>query len=53
MKTFIFVCDVCNKEIEVPAGKRPPVCCRKIMRKKYTVNPVIFKGDGWAGKENK
>ena len=49
MKIFTYVCDICESEKEQPEGKRPPVCCRKIMRKKYYPVGIIYKTDGFTG----
>jgi len=49
MKLVDYVCSICGKEInDYPDGKKPPVCCRKIMDKKYYPTPAIFKGDGFT-----
>ena len=54
MKLIDYYCTICGKEKkDYPEGKKPPVCCRKIMLRKYHPTPIIFKGEGWAGKENK
>lgn len=56
MKLIDYYCTICGKERnDYPDGKKPPVCCRKIMLKKYHPTPVVFKGEGWtnAGKEKR
>ena len=45
-----YVCEVCGAEVyDYPLGKKPPVCCRKVMLRKYAPITVIYKGNGWGG----
>ena len=45
-----YVCEVCGAEVyDYPLGKKPPVCCRKVMLRKYAPITIIFKGNGWGG----
>ena len=56
MKLVDYYCTICGKERnDYPDGVKPPVCCWKIMLKKYHPTPVVFKGEGWtnAGKEKR
>jgi len=47
MKLNDWVCDVCGYEWrDRPDTKRPPIHCRKQMRKIYTVTPAIWKTPG-------
>ena len=48
MKTYEYMCTVCGEKKEWPADKKPPTCCRKIMRKVFTPPHVVYRGSGWT-----
>ena len=49
-----FYCTVCGKEIyDYPLAKKPPVCCRKIMKRKWTLPGIVYRGDWWTGAQRR
>ena len=48
-KLVDYVCDICGKKIEdYPLGKKPPRCCRQVMRRLYAPVRIIYEGEGWT-----
>lgn len=57
MPKYDFYCDNCDDQYEVTlafdkVGSGFTCVCGHAMRRVYTANPAIFKGDGWAGRSS-
>jgi putative FmdB family regulatory protein len=56
MPTYDFKCNTCGITVEVVASvddQAAPKCdCGEMMQKIYSAPGIVFKGTGWAGKEN-
>jgi len=55
MPTYDFICPKCNAETSRQlsiTGDHTITCnCGELMNKIFTTMPIIFKGNGWAGKD--